>query len=98
MTSPNLPGEGIDGTGASNPNASQLGIGRCHHGTQHMLDARQRLCIAALRIRRTFHARQHMAVIIYHSNRDFCAADVNCTNHVYSFPVEFYFHSTIAAS
>jgi hypothetical protein len=51
-----FPGKGIDRASAPNPNASQLSIGRCRRGTQHILDASQRLSITAFRIRRTFRA------------------------------------------
>ena len=83
-----LPGEGIDRTGASNPNASQFNTGRCRLSTQHMFNAHQCLGIATLRICRTFSSAQHMAIIIDQSHCDFCAAYVNCANHAYFSPAK----------
>ena len=108
MTSPISPRERIDRTGASDANAGQFSTGGCHHDTQHLLDACQRLGISALRIRRRLRLREHTAVVVHDPDCDFCAADINCTDHASSFLVRFlhhsgyfhssYFHSTMAAS
>src|SRR5579872_235003 len=77
--------ERIDRTSAPNPDASQLYAGGRRQGAEHFFRPLKGSRVATFWVGRALSAQQHPTRVIYQSNRDLRATDINPANHVVPF-------------